>query len=148
MTSGCAWSSSLGGLQQPEGTIAMSQKTLRGFAWYTYPDVLGLDDDVAADPGHPFAATPGKISLPEEVLYFRPTDPADTGLFNERRSSAYLILSKTQHHPRVCNGWESEPASLTDKFKTQDGKVKVNKIVQHHKRHAGDLVECELKIDD
>jgi hypothetical protein len=127
----------------------MSQKVLHAFAWYTYPDVFGLEEDVeAADPGHPFSASPGKVAPPDEVVYYRPVDPADTGVHNEKRANAYLVLSKTQHHPRVSPGWESEPASLTDKFKTADGKVRMGRIVQHHKRHSGDLLEVELKIEE
>jgi hypothetical protein len=126
----------------------MSQKVVRGFAWFTYFEVFGLEDEEAADPGHPFASPSGQVVPPEEVLYFRPTTPADSELSNPQRTSAYLVLSKTQHHPRVGQGWESEPAILGDKFKTGDGKVKMGKIVQHHKRHAGDLLECELKIEE
>jgi hypothetical protein len=128
----------------------MSQKVLRAFAWYTYPDVFGLDDDdaAAADPGHPFASAPGKVAAPEEVVYHRPVNPADSGLYNEKRANAYLVLSKTQHHPRVSPGWESEPASLAETFKTADGKVKMGRIVQRHKRHSGELLEIELKIEE
>jgi hypothetical protein len=125
----------------------MTQKVVHGFAWYTYPDIFGIEDEEVADPGHPFAPAPGKIHVPEEVVYFRLAIAADSGLHNEQRSNSYLVLSKTQHHPRVCNGWDSEPAVLTDKFKSQDGKVKMARIVQHHKRHSGDLLECELKVD-
>ena len=126
----------------------MSQKLVRGFVWYTFPDTFGLEDEEAAtDPGHPFATSTGKVQLPEEVLYYRPTNPADTGVFNEQRASTYLVVTKMQHHPRCCNGWDSEPAVLGEKFKTADGAVKLTKIVQKHKRHAGELLECELKIE-
>ena len=126
----------------------MSQKMAHGFAWCTYPDVLGLDIEDAADPGHPFASSPGKVLVPEEVLYFRPANSADTGFRNEHRSHTYLVLSKTQHHPRVCPGWDSEPAILAGNFKTEDGKVRIVRIIQAHKRHSGDLLECELKIEE
>jgi hypothetical protein len=125
----------------------MSQKVVHGFAWYAYPDVFGLEDEEVADPGHPFASSSGKVALPAEVLYYRSVHPADSGCLNQRRNHAYLVLSKDQHHPRLCNGWESEPAELTDKFKTGDGKVKMGRIVQHHKRHAGNLLEIELKLE-
>jgi hypothetical protein len=126
----------------------MSQKMIHGFAWCTYPDVFGLEETGAGDPGHPFASTPGKLQVPEEVLYYRPANPADTGLYNEHRDNTYLVLTKMQHHPRLCPGWESEPAALAGNFKTADGKVRLTRIVQHHKRHSGDLLECEFKIDD
>jgi hypothetical protein len=130
-------------------TIAMTQKMIHGFAWYTYPaPVFGLEDEETTDPGHPFASSAGAVRAPEEVLYFRPANPADTGLTNPSQANAYLVISKTQHHPRVAPGWESDPASLTDKFKTADGKVKLARIVQLHKRHSGDLLECELKLED
>src|SRR5262249_371338 len=132
-------------VSNPGETIAMSQKMVHGFVWYTFPDTFGLEDEEAADPGHPFTPSPGKVQVPEEVLYYRPKNPADTGLFNELRANTYLVVTKMQHHPRCCPGWESEPAVLDGKYKTADGKVKLTKIVQHHKRHAGDLLECELK---
>jgi hypothetical protein len=125
----------------------MSQQMVHGFVWYAFPDVFGLEDDAPADAGHPFTAAPGKIQVPEEVLYYRPANPADTGVLNEKRSQMYLVVTRMQHHPRCCPGWESEPAALAGNFKTADGKVKLTKIVQHHKRHAGDLLECELKIE-
>jgi hypothetical protein len=131
----------------PQETIAMSQQMVKGFVWCTFPDVLGLDDDAATEPGHPFTPSPGKVQVPEEVLYYRPANPADSGFFNEKRANTYLVVTKMQHHPRCCPGWESEPAVLAGNFKTADGKVKLTKIVQHHKRHAGDLLECELKIE-
>ncbi|WP_406693848.1 hypothetical protein V5E97_22705 [Singulisphaera sp. Ch08] len=86
--------------------------------------------------------------IPEEVLYYRPTQAADAGVRNAQRDHAYLVLSKTQFHPRLCNGWESEPAALTETFKTGDGKVRLVKVVQVHHRHSGDLIECELKVDE
>ena len=52
-------------------------------------------------------------------------------------------------HPRVCKGWDSDPAVLTEKFKTDDGKVKMLRIVGvHHRHNRGDLMECELKIEE
>jgi hypothetical protein len=128
--------------------MTQTPKVLHGFAWFSYPDFFGLEEDAPADPGHPFGSpSDGKIKVPEEVLYYRAANPADTGVQNEPRTHSYLVLSRTQHHPRLANGWESEPAKLTDKFKTQDGKVKLVKIVQLHKRHSGDLIECEWKLE-
>src|SRR5262249_38114319 len=101
--------------------MVMSQKMLHGFAWYTYFEVFGLESEDTAAPGHPFASSPGNVAPPEEVLYFRRVNPADAGCFNQHRDHAYLVLSKTQHHPRVCPGWESEPAVLAGNFKTEDG---------------------------
>jgi len=126
----------------------MAQKVLHGFAWYTYPDVFGAEDESNADPGHPFGSPVGEVSVPEEVLYYRPTQSTDAGVRNAQRDNAYLVLSKTQFHPRLCNGWESEPAALADTFKTGDGKVRMVKVVQVHHRHSGDLIECELKVDE
>jgi hypothetical protein len=125
----------------------MAQKMVHGFVWYTFPDVFGLEDDQAAEPGHPFTPSPGKVQVPEEVLYYRPTNPADTGVFNAQRANTYLVVTKMQHHPRCCPGWESEPASLAGNFKTADGKVKLTRIIQKIKRHAGELLECELRIE-
>jgi hypothetical protein len=122
---------------------------IRGFAWYAYHEFFGLEDEEEpAEPGHPFTPPSGKAHVPEEVLYYRPVDQADSGFFNPYRANTYLIVTRTQHHPRVCPGWESEPAVLGDKYKSADGKLKLAKIVQHHKRHAGDLLECELKLED
>jgi hypothetical protein len=127
----------------------MPQKVLRGFAWFTYPDVFGAEEGAGAGgPGHPFTAPSGEVRTPEEVLYYRPTEPTDTGVRNQQRDNSYLVLSKTQFHPRLCNGWESEPAALSETFKTKDGKVRLVKIVQVHHRHSGDLMECELKVEE
>src|SRR5262249_53147544 len=126
----------------------MPQKVLRGYAWFTYPDVFGAEEDAGSGPGHPFATSSGEVRAPEEVLYYRPTDPTDTGVRNQQRDNSYLVLSKTQFHPRLSNGWESEPASLSEQFKTKDGKVRLVKIVQVHHRHSGDLMELELKIEE
>jgi hypothetical protein len=126
----------------------MSQKLVHGYAWYTYPDVFGLDAKDATDPGHPFASCPGEVHAPPEVIYFRPVQPADTGVRNEPRDHSYLVMTKTQLHPMMCKGWEADPAVLTDKFKTQDGKVKIVRIVELHHRRAGDLMECEIKVED
>src|SRR5437763_1481256 len=99
------------------GTIVMNRKVIHGFVWYTYPFFLGLDDEAPADPGHPFAASHGAVHAPVEVIYHRPSTPADTGLFNVPHDHAYLVVTKTQHHPIVHDGWESEPAVLGDTFK-------------------------------
>jgi hypothetical protein len=127
----------------------MNRKIVRGFVWYSYPFFFGLEDDEGpADPGHPFATTTGAVQAPTEVVYFRPTEASDSGLFNVQHNNAYLIVTKTPHHPIVHDGWESEPAVLGDTFKTGDGRLKMGRIVQHHQRHAGDLLECELKLEE
>ncbi len=125
----------------------MSQKIVHGYAWIAYPDLLGVDADTDTDPGHPFGATPTEIRAPEEVLYYRRVDARDSGLRNMPHHSSYLVMTKMQHHPRLRQGWESDPAVLSEKFKTIDGKVKMSKMVQVHHRHAGDLLECELSIE-
>jgi len=124
----------------------MPQKTVRGYAWYTYPDVFGLDPKDATDPGHPFSSGPGEVHAPAEVVYFRPVVPADSGLRNELRDHSYLVLTKTQLHPMMSKGWESDPAVLSDKFQTADGKVRMIRIVELHHRRAGDIMECELRV--
>jgi hypothetical protein len=48
----------------------------------------------------------------------------------------------------LCPGWECDPAVLTERFKTEDGKVRMLRIVELHHRHRGDLLECELKVED
>jgi hypothetical protein len=126
----------------------MVSKVVHGYAWYTYPDVFGREDEEAADPGHPFASRPGEVATPPEVVYFRATSPADAGLRNEHHAHAFLVMTKTQLHPKVNNGWESEPAYLTDKFKTEDGKVRMVKIVEMHRGRHGEVMECELKVDE
>jgi hypothetical protein len=126
----------------------MAQKLVHGYAWYTYPDVFGLDAQDAADPGHPFAFAPGGVRAPAEVVFFRPVFPADTGVRNEHRDHSYLVLTKTPLHPVVCKGWESDPAVLTEKFKTEDNKAKMVRIVELHHRRAGDIMECELKVEE
>jgi hypothetical protein len=126
----------------------MSQQVLRGYAWYAYPEVFGLEDERPSEPGHPFTSPSGEVRPPDEVVYFRTTDPADAGVHNARRDQSFLVLSRTPFHPRLGEGWESEPAALTDKFKTKDGKVRMARIIQTHKRHAGDLIECELKAEE
>jgi hypothetical protein len=126
----------------------MSQKLIHGYAWYTYPDVFGLDPKDLTDPGHPFASGPGQVRAPAEVLYYRPVRAADTGVRNELRDHSYLVMTKTQLHPLVCKGWEADPAILTDKFKSEDGKAKIVRIVELHHRRAGDIMECELKVEE
>jgi hypothetical protein len=126
----------------------MPHKIVHGFAWYAYPEVFGLEAEEAPDPGHPFAPRPGEVLAPAEVVYFRPAHPADAGVGNEHRPHSYLVLTKTQLHPKVGKGWDSDPAALTDKFKTEDGKVKMARIVQLHHRHVGDLLECELRVEE
>jgi hypothetical protein len=126
----------------------MSHKIVHGFAWIAYPDTFGLETEEATDPGHPFQFGSSEVKTPEEVLYYRALDPSDAGIRNTSHTHAYLMLTKLQLHPRLSSGWESEPATLTDKFKTGDGKVKMAKMVQTHRRHAGDLLECELSIEE
>jgi hypothetical protein len=126
----------------------MSNRLVHGYAWLTYPDVFGLDVTDVADPGHPFAFGPGEVSAPAEVVYFRPANSADVGLKNECQPHSYLVLTKTPLHPKVTKGWDSDPAMLTEKFKTDDGKVKMLGIVGLHRRNRGDLLECELKIEE
>jgi hypothetical protein len=126
----------------------MSDRLVHGFAWYAHPDVFALDTTEITDPGHPFAFSPGEVKAPVEVVYFRPVHEADAGVRNEHQTHSYLILTKTPLHPRLCNGWDSDPAVLTDKFKTEDGKVNMFRIVEVHRRHVGDLMECELKVDE
>jgi hypothetical protein len=88
------------------------------------------------------------VHPPAEVVYFRPVVPADAGVRNEHRDHSYLVMTKTQLHPMMCRGWESDPAILSDKFQTGDGKVKMYRIVELHHRRAGDLLEIELKVDE
>ena len=127
----------------------MSNRLVHGYAWVTYPDVFGLDVTENADPGHPFAFRPGEVSTPAEVVYFRPASSADAGFKHECQPHSYLVLTKTQLHPMVTRGWESDPAVLTEKFKTEDGKVKLLRILGvHHRNRSGDLMECELKIEE
>jgi hypothetical protein len=126
----------------------MSQKLVHGYAWYTYPDVFGLDASDATDPGHPFAIGAGQVRAPADVLFFRPVRPTDTGIRNEQRDHAYLVLTKTPLHPQVSKGWESDPALLTEKFKSEDSKAKMVRIVELHHRRAGDIMECELKVEE
>jgi hypothetical protein len=127
----------------------MANKLVHGYAWVTHPDVFGLEVTEVADPGHPFAFGPGEVTAPAEVVYYRRASLADAGLSNEFQPHSYLVLTKNQLHPRVCNGWESDPAILTEKFKSEDGKVRMLRIVNiHHRNRAGDLMECELKIEE
>lgn len=126
----------------------MSNKSVKGYAWLTYPDVFGLEETEAGDPGHPFAFGPGEVRAPAEVVFFRPARAGDAGVRNELHPHSYLVLTKNQLHPMVRNGWDSDPAMLTEKFKTEDGKVKMLRIVNVHHRHRGDLMECELKIEE
>jgi len=127
----------------------MSNRLVHGYAWYTYPDVFGLDVTEVADPGHPFAFGPGEVSTPAEVVYFRSANSGDAGVRNEFHAHSYLVLTKTQLHPRVSKGWDSDPAVLTEKFKTDDGKVKMLRIIGiHHRHNRGDLMECELKVEE
>jgi hypothetical protein len=126
----------------------MLAKVVHGFAWYTYPDLFGLEDTESADPGHPFSARPGEVVAPPEVLYFRAANPADAGCRNEPHDHAFLVMTKTQLHPKVSNGWESEPAFLTDKFKSEDGKARITKIVAQHRTRHGEVMECELRIEE
>jgi hypothetical protein len=126
----------------------MSSRLVHGYAWLTHPDVFGLDTTDVADPGHPFAFDPGQVKAPPEVVYFRPAHSGDTGFNNELQPHSYLVLTKTQLHPKVSNGWDSDPAILSEKFKTEDGKVKMLRIVGMHHRHRGDLLECELSVND
>ena len=126
----------------------MSSRLVHGYAWLTYPDVFGLDATEVTDPGHPFAFDPGEVRAPAEVVFFRPASRADAGIKNECQPHSYLVLTKTQLHPRVSKGWDSDPAMLSDKFKSEDGKVKILRIIGVHQRHRGDLMECELKIEE
>lgn len=126
----------------------MSQKVVHGYAWYSYPDVFGLDGNDASGPGHPFSSGPGEVHAPAEVVYFRPVFPADAGLRNELRDHAYLVLTKTQLHPMMSKGWEADPAVLSEKFQTADGQARMLRIVELHRRRAGDLMECELKVQE
>jgi hypothetical protein len=126
----------------------MSQKLVHGYAWYTYPDVFGLDAADATNPGHPFSSGPGEVHAPAEVVYFRPVCPTDAGLRNELRDHSYLVLTRTQLHPMMSKGWESDPAMLSEKFQSADGKVRMVRIVELHHRRAGDIMECELKVQE
>jgi hypothetical protein len=126
----------------------MAFKVLHGFAWYAYPDTFGFDEGAEApDPGHPFADGQGGVKDPPEVIYYFPLDAADSGVRNELRPNAYLVLTKTQLHPLTSRSWESEPAVLAEGFKTADSRIKLTRIVQNHRRHTGDLLEIELRIE-
>src|SRR4051812_13194345 len=107
--------------------IAMSNNVIHGFAWFTYPATFGLEDDDAVDPGHPFASSSGSMLVPDEVLYHRPVQQDDAGILNPRQANSYLVLTRTLHHPRVCDGWDSDPAALTGTFKSADGRVKITR---------------------
>lgn len=126
----------------------MSAKLVHGYAWLTYPDVFALDPAQIDNPGHPFANGHGETKAPAEVVYFRPASDGDAGVSNEHHPHSYLVLTKNQLHPIVNKGWDSDPAMLSDKFKTEDGKVKMLRIVGLHRRHRGDLLECELRIEE
>ena len=120
---------------------------LLGFAWYAYPDDFGGEAGADSDPGHPFANATGGVTAEQEVLYFKRVNPEDVGISNRRRDHAFLILTRTQLHPKLAQGWESEAAVLTEGFKTHDGKVRMTRLLARHQRHAGVLVECELRVE-
>jgi hypothetical protein len=127
----------------------MPNKLVHGYAWVTYPDVFGLENPEVTEPGHPFAFGPGEVTAPAEVVFYRRASLGDAGVRHDIQPNSYLVLTKTQLHPRVSKGWESDPAALTEKFKSEDGKVRMLRIIGvHHRNRAGDLMECELKIEE
>lgn len=126
----------------------MSHHMIHGYTWVVFPDPFAMGDSDGTDPGHPFRSRPGEVAAPGEVLHFRPLNAADSGVANEQREPSYLVVTNSQFHPKVCQGWESEPANLSDRFKTSDGKVRMVRIIQQHKKRYGDLMECEFRIED
>jgi hypothetical protein len=126
----------------------MPHKMIHGFAWYTFPDRFGLEEEDDADPGHPFSSCPGQVLTPAEVVYYRPAHATDAGVRNQHRSHSYLVLTRTQLHPKVCHGWESEPAALTDNFKSDDAKLRMVRIIQNIRTRQGEILECEMKLDE
>src|SRR5262245_15357680 len=109
------WPASLS-ISSTRGSATMSNRLVHGYAWVTHPDVFGLDVTEVTNPGHPFSFRPGEVTMPAEVVYFRPASPGDAGVGNELLPHSYLVFTKTQLHPRVSNGWDSDPAILTEKF--------------------------------
>lgn len=125
----------------------MSHQLIHGYPWLVFHDAFAMD---AMDPNalvHPFGSRPGENAAPGEVIHFRPVNPADAGVNNEKREPSYLVVTNSQFHPKLSQGWDSEPANLTDKFKTSDGKVRMIRIIQQHHKRWGDLLECELRIE-
>jgi hypothetical protein len=125
----------------------MSHKLIHGYTWLVFPDPFAIGDSDSCDPGHPFCSRPGEIAPPGEVIHFRAVNPADAGVCNEKRDPSYLVVTNSQFHPKVSQGWESEPANLTDKFKTGDGKLRMIRVIQQHHKRFGDLMECELRVE-
>lgn len=120
---------------------------MHGFAWYAYPDVFGDETTEATEPGHPFDNGHGGVSAANEVLYFKRIHDDDAGVLNEKRDHGFFVLTRTQLHPKLANGWESEPANVTEGFKTHDGKARLIRLIARHRRHVGELVECEMRIE-
>jgi hypothetical protein len=126
----------------------MHARIVRGYAWLAFPDEFVFGIDLVVDPGHPFGTPDGRVVVADEVLYHRLIHPSDTGVCNPPRVLTYLVMTRMQHHPRLCKGWESEPAVLTDKYRSADGRVRLTRVLHYHHRHVGELMECELKVEE
>jgi hypothetical protein len=117
---------------------------VQGFAWFAYPDPFR---DESQPVGHPFAdGGAGAVQAPPEVVFFQPVRADDAGIHNESQADSYLVVTKTMLHPKTNKGWEVDPASLTDKYKTADNAVRITRVIQVHKTRQGEVIQGEFKV--
>ncbi|HEV3167194.1 MAG TPA: hypothetical protein VGZ22_24510 [Isosphaeraceae bacterium] len=110
---------------------------VRGFAWFVFPDpargtVPGGD--------RPFETTPH----PAHMWWIEGTE---NGIRNPIWGDTFLFVSDTPEPPRVDRGWTIEPADLGDEFQTDDGLLRLSRLIGIRRTPWGIVQECEFALN-
>lgn len=108
--------------------------TVRGFAWFVFPDPSR--DELS------FAISPLRSTMPYAHLWW--VDGSEQGIRNPIWGDTYLIVTETPDLPRLEPGWSIEPADLDDCFESDDGAVRLTRLVGNRRTPWGIVQECEF----
>lgn len=108
--------------------------TVRGFAWFVFPDPTR--DQLS------FAISPMRATAPYPHFFW--VEGSEQGIRNPIWGDTYLILTETPDLPRVEPGWSIEPADLDDGFETDGGGVRLTRLVGNRRTPWGIVQECEF----
>jgi hypothetical protein len=108
--------------------------TIRGFAWFAFPDPGG---DAGACHGLPFATLPA----PAHCWWVEGTE---CGIRNPIWGDTYLIVTAAPDPPRLAPGWSIEPADLDETFESEGGEVQLARTFSVRRTPWGIVQECEF----
>jgi hypothetical protein len=140
-------SEDLDGIAEEEGEFEDKDEkppgydTIRGYAWYAYP--ISEDADFT-----PYNMRELNRTSNRHIVRAESVGKA-TGILNEPREGAYLIVTYEDHAPSVFEDWEVEPAELDCDFQNeQNGTIRILRQLKQKHPEFEPFVEYEFETWD